>query len=797
MTQQLYRSLLLLCLMSGVSLSQAAPVELNPEERQWIASHPILRVGVVEDLIPFEYMKGGSLYGRSKQYLESVTEATGLRFTYVSGKTMAQREKMLMDGQVDLLSSHLKFAAEPANAALKTLVYHTTSPIIVTRVDRPDIFDIGQLRGKTVMTPDVEHYEQMFKGYSTQANLIRSMSALDMLNRVEDGSADAAVATETFLMPYLYRRFKGVLEISGMVEDQVMDVSMAVRTDQPILISILEKVLESITAEQRRIIYEKWYQDLEVDVPTLPIIASHYLHVLILAAIAFTSLCVMAYRAYSQHQRAVRSEQEKSLFLTVMSHEIRSPMNSVLAAIELLWHTQLNEQQRHLADLANSGANALVRLLENGLNTSDPNSRALRLAVEPADVKALVEGVAGLHRLRAREKHLSLNSNIQAQLPLLFLDSSRLTQVLHNLLSNAIKFTETGGVDISAHLVALQEDTQQLQIEVCDTGIGVCETAGASLFRPYAQAGQSNNSSGGTGLGLVISHQLVSLMGGKMMFISELGVGTKVTISLPVMFAPEPLERTEIEVSPLQMADSGPHILVVEDTLANQQVLRAQISGFGCRSALAADAAQATVLFAERSYDLILMDCDLPDQDGYSLVQELRSFELELGRARCPIIAISALTGDQHVQRCLHAGMDAVLSKPIRLGQLGDVIERWCCVKLSAPSASLMAPALNQAAINREMAGDLGSLIKALALCDRPSALHVAHRLHGAALIMEWLDLGAAAEHMERLLRGGEGWDSPVYAQALEELVRQWQSLSGDTHLDVLPVVRVQRMALP
>jgi two-component system sensor histidine kinase EvgS len=106
-----------------------------------------------------------------------------------------------------------------------------------------------------------------------------------------------------------------------------------------------------------------------------------------------------------------------------------------------------------------------------------------------------------------------------------------------------------------------------------------------------------------------------------------------------------------------------------------------------------------------------------------------------------------------------------------------------------------MVPELDQASINREMAGDLGSLIKALALCDRPTALHVAHRLHGAALIMEWLVLGAAAERMELLLCRGEGWGSPAYAQALEALVQQWQALSGDTLFDVLPVVRVHRMA--
>ncbi|WP_095169695.1 ATP-binding protein [Pseudomonas sp. Irchel 3H3] len=795
MRQCLLRILLLFWLGGGASLIQAAPVELSAEERQWVALHPTLRVGVVEDLIPFEYMKDGELHGRSKQYLQFLTAATGLQFTYVPGKTRAIREQMLVDGQVDILSSYLRFRSERVNTVLKALVYHTTAPIIVTRVDRPDVFDIDQLQGRTVMIPDVDYYEQMFRGRSLQATLIRSKSAVDMLNRVVEGSADAVVATETFLMPYLYRRFKGVLETSGVVGSQMLDVSMAARTDQAVLISILEKVLGSITTEQRQVIYEQWYQELDVDAPTLTSIVSHYLHALILALVALASLCLMVYRGHRQRQIAVRNEQEKTMFLTVMSHEIRSPMNAVLAAIELLWHTRLNEQQRHLAHLANSGASALVRLLDDGLHTPDPNIRPLCLAIEPTDVTVLVEGVVGLHRLRAREKRLSLNPRVQAKMPLLLLDSSRLTQILHNLLSNAIKFTDSGDVDISVHLAALQDDALQLQVEVCDTGIGVSKAETATLFRPYAQASHSSNHAGGTGLGLVICQQMVRLMGGELMFSSELGVGTTVTICLPATLAPESPFMSAIEPLPSQLADTGLQILVVEDTLANQEVLRAQISGFGCRPVLAADAAQATALFEQSAYNLILMDCDLPDQDGYSLVQGLRVFELQLGRTRCPIIAISALTGDQHLQRCLDAGMDAVLSKPIRLGHLAEVIERWCSVKLAAPSASLMAPELDQVSINREMAGDLGSLIKALALCDRPTALHATHRLHGAALIMEWLVLGAAAERMELLLRREEGWDSPAYAQALEALVQQWQALSGDRLLDVLPVVRAHRMA--
>lgn len=787
MRRWLCRVMSCMFLLGASPLIWAGPVELSEQERLWITQHPVLRVGVVEGLIPFEYMANGRLRGRSVQYLQVLTDVTGLKFTYVPAKALEEREQMLLDGQVDLLSSYLRFRSEPATAGLATLTYHTTSPIIVTRVDSPGAFDLDQLQGKTVMVPDLDHYDQIFRGQATQAKLIKSTSALEMLTKVQDGSADAVVATETFLMPYLYRQFQGILEISGVVRSQVLDVSMAVRTDQVMLRSILEKVLGSITTEQRNDIYEQWYHDLKVDVPTLGIIANHYLHALVLGVVALASLCVLVYRGHRQRRQAVGNEQEKTMFLAVMGHEIRSPMNAVLAAMELLWHTRLNEQQRHFAHLANSGANALVRLLDDVLDPADPGAKALHLAIEPTDVTALVQGVVGLHRLRAREKHLSLNMNIPAQLPVLLLDSSRLTQIFHNLLSNAIKFTDIGGVDINLRLQAAEVGDLQLQIEVRDSGIGMREAVQASLFKPYAQDGQSYKRSGGTGLGLMICQQLVHLMQGTLTLTSELGVGTTFLISVPVTLAPESALELQSPVSSSSVpVTGGLQILVVEDTLANQEVLRAQICGFGCQAVIAADAALARSLFTQRAYELILMDCDLPDQDGYSLVRELRELEDKWGRARCPIIAISALTGEAHVERCFDAGMDGVLNKPIRLAQLREVIERWCDVKLAAPHASLMAPALDQVAINREMASDLGSLIKALALCDRSGAVHVAHRLHGAALIMQWPALGQAAEQLESLLREQEDWDGPAYAQALQALVQHWRALDGDTPIDVL-----------
>ncbi|MHC8380954.1 ATP-binding protein [Pseudomonas sp. LB3P14] len=771
-----------------------ASVELTPEEQEWIKQQPPLRVGVVEKLIPLEYMREATLHGLSATYLDFVAQETGLKFIFVPGSTPKTRVNALLEGQVDLLSFYPdnSDARTPAVRALPP--YRTSSVIIVTRVGSPEVLELKQLAGKTVAIPDVESYQAMFNEQAVKASLIKSSSSLEMLTMVKNGTADAAVDSETFLMPYLYRQFQGILHVSGVVSNEQVSVGMAVRADQLMLYSILDKTLKAITTEQRKGIYQQWFRELDLDIPSMRTITRHYLPVMILGGVALIILFVLVYQSHRQRRQAVRSEQEKAMFLAMMSHEIRSPMNAVLAAVELLGNTPLDEQQRRYAQLANSCANTLLRLLDDVLDMSRLEAGQLSLNVEPVDIQALVQDVVDLHWLRARAKNLELNVSAKAQLPLLLLDGTRLAQIFHNLISNAIKFTDVGGIEISLDLIEAKiGQDRQLVIEVRDTGIGISASVQASLFHPYAQASHSYKRSGGTGLGLVICRQLVSLMRGMLELNSEPGIGTTVSISLPVAFAQErnlELVDETLLAQPLASHHRGLRVLVVEDSLASQEVLRAQICSFGCRPVVVSTAAQARALFTEARYDLVLMDCNLPDQDGYNLVCELRELELHLHRTHCPIIAISALADVEHLERCFDAGMDGVLSKPIPVAKLREVIELWCEVTLEAPSEASLEVVLDQSAVNREMARDLGSLIKASALRDRVAALRAVHRLHSAALILDWMGMATAGETLAGLLWSEACWDNPGYLRALKELVQHWQALGGDPSFDALPRYR-------
>lgn len=752
-------------------------LELTAEERAWIADNPELRVAVLEGLEPIEYLQDGRVQGLSAEFLEAITNRTGLQFTFKGASTSQERVDMLHRGEVDLISAmrtNGEVAAGPG--LLHTTPYHVSAGIVISAVNRPFIFEAEQLNGMTVTLPYLSRYAAEVRRQAPSANLIVGGPARTMLQQVLDGTADAAVGTEAYLVPYLYREFQGQLQISGVLVGMTTEIGMTVRSDQYVLNSILEKALGSITPGELRDIHEDWLGRHLKEVPTLGALTEHYPHELALVGIVLLLLTALAVQMFRMRQRAERNEREKTMFLAMMSHEIRSPMNSVLAAVELLRNTPLGEQQRHYADLANNGAQSLLALIDDVLDITKLEAGQLRLEVDPVDLRALIHNTVDLHQLRARERHTSLRYAGPDDLPLLMLDDSRLGQVLHNLISNAIKFTEAGEVTVRYAIGESQVPHHvALRIWVSDTGIGISEEAQARLFLPYAQVARTYKRSGGTGLGLVICRDLITLMRGTITMKSELGKGTTFKVELPALLAPPgaTVPRKEDRAVRHDRPDSGLRVLVVEDTPANQAVLQAQLEGFGCTAVIAQNGEQAIDCFSQGTYQLVLMDCDLPDTDGFSLTEQFRRMEEKAGQSHCPIVAISASSGSQHEARCFDAGMDGILPKPIRMGKLQDAIELWCGVVLEQlPSAKVdaMSSVLGSDQIIESLRQDLQSILESSALRDADSALRSAHRLRGAALAVEWPDVASAAATIEMILRAGPQWTSPEWHDALHRL---------------------------
>lgn len=772
-----------LCLAGGLPPAAQAQTEsdLTSEERAWIQQHPVLRVSVLKDLEPIEYLHDdGTLHGLSAEFLNEITRKTGLRFVYLPAATSQERVDMVVRGEADMISAlRTNGDVSARSGLLHTDPYHISAAIVITQVKRPFLFEQEQLNGMRVTLPYLERYRGELMRRAPNATLLIGGSSRKMLEQVARGEADAAVGTEAFLAPYLYRDYGGQLQIAGILSDMTTEIGMSVRSDEPMLQAILQKTLASLTPGEIRELHERWLDQHMSDDPTFADLIEHFWRELALAAVVVVLLASAAVVTYRMRQKAVRSEREKTMFLAVMSHEIRSPMNAVLAAVELLRNTPLDKPQQHYAELANNGAQSLLTLIDDVLDVTKLEAGQLKLELEPANIASLVRNVIDLQQLRARERSISLSYEGDPEPPLLMLDDTRLGQVLNNLVSNAIKFTEHGGVTVR---YALEDSNiprhQWLRLWVSDTGIGISDETQARLFKPYAQAARSFKRSGGTGLGLAITRDLVTLMQGKVTLSSKPGEGTTVEVALPVQAAPRNAVAAEPPAPRLavQRAAGGLRVLVVEDTPANQAVLQAQLEGFGCTAVIAQDGAQALACFAQGVYDLVLMDCDLPDQDGYAVTLRWRLMEREAGQSRCPVIAISASTGADHTARCFDADMDGILSKPIRMRKLQDTIELWCGVELDRIDVPVNGGGMfGVEQVVQALERDLHALLAAAALRDADGTRRAAHRLHGAALTVEWPDVAHLAGKLERMVAADEPWHLAAWQESLHALAQAFR----------------------
>ncbi|MBH3465730.1 transporter substrate-binding domain-containing protein [Pseudomonas carnis] len=763
----------LLLASAGLADAQADPpsMTLTQQERDWIAANPVLRVGVFDNLLPFEYISDGQLRGLSAKYLGLIAARTGLHFQSVVTGNRSARKDMLISGEVDILPTRRRDDDPVKDLGMRyTTPYNTSSTILVSRFGQQPFVDLEQLAGKRLVMLGREGYQAFLQQKVPGITVISGQNAVDIMAMVKDGRADAAIASEWLLIPYLSRQYQGVLQVSGVVPQLHTGVSMAVRDSDAILLSILEKVLGSISNDERKAIYDAWFDDMNLDIPTIKDIAEHFQGELWLLLSVVLLLIAFAWQSRRQRRQAVQSEREKAMFLAVVSHEVRSPMNAVLAAIELLEHTPLDEQQRHFTQLANSGANTLLRLVDDVLDISRMEAGELTLTLEPVDLWALVQQVVEEYRAGAEEKGLLLTLSGERPSGPLMLEGMRLSQVLRNLISNAVKFTEVGGVEVQLKVVEWPEvPVPHVLIRIIDSGIGLSQQAQASLFRSYARAKHSYKRTGGSGLGLVICRRLVRLMSGELTLNSTQGVGTEVEVKLSVEWA-KTLDIPQAEAAQAQVEGNGVHVLVVQAPVTGQQTLPAHLQALGCRVLLAVDGAQGLTLFNVRRVDMVLIDCDLPNSEIEPLAGAFRELEQVLQRAHCPLVAVAGFSDNEHLERCFDAGLDGVLVKPVTPAKLQQMIELWCDMPQGPLPAMPKEEPEEESHILRKAFNDL---IEALALRERSQALQAVQRLHEAALGLERDDLVGTVESLGRLLRDERDWPAQQIAERLSVLLGQ------------------------
>ncbi|WP_168732990.1 hybrid sensor histidine kinase/response regulator [Aliigemmobacter aestuarii] len=382
---------------------------------------------------------------------------------------------------------------------------------------------------------------------------------------------------------------------------------------------------------------------------------------------------------------AVAAEQAKTNFIAVVSHEMRTPLNGLLATLDFATEEAANASQKRFLDLARASADQLLRHVDDVLELSKAETGQLAIVQETFDLRALLDSVVEPAKAKADQMATSLTLEAPDKLPTMIGDPFRIGQILNNLVTNALKFASGGAVAVAARLEPLRRKQVRLAIDVTDTGIGISPEDQGRIFDPFVMPDASyGRSAGGTGLGLAISRGLAERMGGSLVVESTPGIGSRFTLSLPLATGRRTQDGSANATSAAPVAGHKLDVLIVEDNLTNRIVLEEMVTRLGHDVALAENGLIGVRMAAARRFDVILMDVSMPEMDGPTATGEIR----RAGASRkSRVIAVTAHSMPEEIERFRKAGMLDILTKPIARAALERPIGRAATGEAEAQAA--------------------------------------------------------------------------------------------------------------
>lgn len=733
------------------------PLALTAAEQHWLKQHGSVRVGFNPFFAPLALLdERNQFQGISAELLHQIHLRTGINFVAVPHYRENDLLQQLEQHKIDMVAA-LSFNAQWTGRFTQPWLHTPFVMITAASANAPGALHqglrISVMKGSPVISFLQQHYPEM------QLQLVDNASI--GMQRVLEGKADGMVHNQLGAAYLIKRHFSGQMRIAQRVGTQPAHISFAVHAGDPELLSIMNKALSEISPSEISQLTSRWQGTPEVTTSSWPLYRAPFYALAALTALVSLTCLLWVYQRGKEIQRRRRTQQQlqiardradrenqaKSSWVATISHEIRNPVNAIIGLLALEARKPGASEALHTAW---QSAQALNGLVGDILDMTKIERGQLTLAPQWHSIATLCQPVLQLYQGLASEKNLTLSYHTTLPDLEVWVDAPRLRQVIANYVSNAIKFTPQGSVAVYLSGEKNVAGELVLEIEIEDSGIGISQQEQQLLFQPFAQTDAGRQQTG-SGLGLVISAQLLQQMHGSMRLHSEPGEGTLIHISLPLPY--RALQTKTMCTAGTQPPTPALNILVIDDHPANRLLLTHQLDALQHKVTAISQPAAALEIVATQSIDVVITDCHMPDMDGFTLASTLR----RRGYQRKIIGLTGNALADTH-DRCLAAGMDACLFKPLHAAQLSALLAQPAALPalLSLPQLRAMVHHDDDMVVKlllrvcEENQRDLQQAQQELAQQQWPALARTLHRLAGAAQIIYAADINQLCQQLEQ-----------------------------------------------